>query len=84
MKSGCRTNYQIPKCTKDCPIILSCKRKFESPKECYHKPAQIGTNLSNAISNVGRRGILIVEGPIGKCRDVEELRLRIGVCWGCP
>jgi len=84
MKNGCRVNFDMPKCDKDCPIILSCKRKHSHPTECYHKPDQIGTNLSNAISNVGRRGILIIESARVKNRDVEELRLRIGVCGDCP
>jgi hypothetical protein len=84
MKNGCRVNFDIPKCSTDCPIVLSCKRKHTHPQECYHRPAQIGTNLSNGFAMIGTKRIAISESVLQKGRDVAELRLRIGVCGECP
>jgi hypothetical protein len=71
---------------KDCPIILSCQHKYTKPTRCLHKPAQIGTNLSNVISNLGRRRIAMSTG--GGCDTAlnkianDERKLRIGLCEG--
>lgn len=68
---------------KSCPILFSCQRKHDHPKDCTHKPYHIGTNLSNAFANLGRKPIAF-SGELPKGRSVEELRLRIGVIGDCP
>ena len=66
-----------------CPILCSCTRKHDHPKTCTHRPAQIGTNLSNGFANLAQHRIAIVETAMPKPEIVRELRLRIEVCGEC-
>ena len=71
---------------KSCPILFSCQRKHDHPKDCTHKPYHIGTNLSNAFANLGKRGIAISSGGHEDMMRIgnEEHMLRLETCGKCP
>jgi hypothetical protein len=68
-----------------CPIYLSCQHRYTNPVTCLHRPAPIGINVSNAISNWGRKRVVIVgrDYDMGKVARDEHM-IRLETCGGCP
>jgi hypothetical protein len=68
-----------------CPIYLSCLHKHTNPATCLHRPAPIGINVSNAISNWGRKRVVFVGRDYDLSRVArDEHMIRLETCGDCP